>query len=49
MELADDISYNLHDLEDAISLGMITRTDWEDHNQAQEKDSNVLKEERFNS
>lgn len=49
MELADDISYSLHDLEDAISLGMITRTDWEDHNQAQEKDSNVLKEERFNS
>ena len=33
MELADDISYSLHDLEDAISLGMITRTDWEDHNQ----------------
>ena len=49
MELADDISYSLHDLEDAISLGMITRTDWEDHNQAQEKDSNVLKVKRFNS
>ena len=31
MELADDISYSLHDLEDAISLGMIVRHDWENH------------------
>ncbi|WP_267531064.1 anti-phage deoxyguanosine triphosphatase [Acinetobacter oleivorans] len=31
MELADDISYSLHDFEDAISLGMITRAIWEDH------------------
>lgn len=32
MELADDISYSLHDLEDAISLGMVTKRDWDDHN-----------------
>lgn len=30
MELADDISYSLHDLEDAIALGMVTRADWEE-------------------
>ena len=34
MELADDISYSLHDLEDAISLGMVLRKDWETHNNA---------------
>lgn len=32
MELADDISYSLHDLEDALSLGMITRAAWDHHN-----------------
>ncbi|OTS53359.1 anti-phage deoxyguanosine triphosphatase [Acinetobacter pittii] len=31
MELADDISYSLHDFEDAISLGMITKAIWEAH------------------
>lgn len=31
MNLADNISYSLHDLEDALSLGMITKTDWEEH------------------
>lgn len=31
MELADDISYGLHDLEDAISLGLITRDIWRTH------------------
>ena len=31
MELADDISYGLHDLEDAISLGLITQTIWQVH------------------
>jgi dGTPase len=31
MNLADNISYSLHDLEDALSLGMITKTDWEKH------------------
>lgn len=47
MELADDISYSLHDLEDAISLGMITRSDWENHNQANEEDNADSKENRF--
>lgn len=28
MELADDISYSLHDFEDAISLGLITLKEW---------------------
>lgn len=31
MELADDISYGLHDLEDAISLGLITQAIWTKH------------------
>ncbi|MFV7642584.1 anti-phage deoxyguanosine triphosphatase [Shewanella algae] len=31
LELADDISYSLHDLEDAISVGMIRRKDWDEH------------------
>lgn len=33
MELADDISYSLHDLEDAISLKMVNQGDWVAHNQ----------------
>ncbi len=36
MELADDISYSLHDLEDAISLRMVTREDWDEHNNGKE-------------
>lgn len=36
MELADDISYSLHDLEDAISLGMVSRKDWDVHNNSEE-------------
>lgn len=31
MDLADEISYSLHDLEDAISLGMVTRAMWMEH------------------
>ncbi|BFM03769.1 hypothetical protein Psyaliredsea_24160 [Psychrobacter alimentarius] len=29
MNLADNISYSLHDLEDALSLGMINEKQWE--------------------
>ncbi|HHY0465101.1 TPA: anti-phage deoxyguanosine triphosphatase [Vibrio parahaemolyticus] len=36
MNLADNISYSLHDLEDALSLGMITKTSWEQHFQGKE-------------
>jgi dGTPase len=28
MELADDISYGIHDLEDSIALGLVTETQW---------------------
>jgi len=31
MNLADNISYSLHDLEDALSLGMITKDHWLSH------------------
>ena len=31
MDLADEVSYSLHDLEDAISLRMIDRNMWMDH------------------
>lgn len=31
MELADDISYSLHDLEDAIALGLVTHKGWNEY------------------
>ena len=31
MELADDIAYAIHDLEDAIVMSMVTRSDFEEH------------------
>ncbi|EHQ9268536.1 deoxyguanosinetriphosphate triphosphohydrolase family protein [Vibrio parahaemolyticus] len=37
MNLADNISYSLHDLEDALSLGMIARDDWLKHFKGHEK------------
>ncbi|APR65987.1 dGTPase [Thalassolituus oleivorans] len=36
MELADDISYSLHDLEDAIALGLVTRTGWNEYCESDE-------------
>ncbi len=30
MELADDIAYGIHDLEDAIVLGLVDRTQWQE-------------------
>ena len=31
MNLADNISYSLHDFEDALSLGMVTQSHWQKH------------------
>ena len=31
MDLADDISYGIHDLEDMIALKLISRDDWDEH------------------
>ncbi len=31
MDIADDISYGLHDLEDSIAMGMLTREAWEEY------------------
>ncbi len=31
MDLSDDISYGLHDLEDAVAMGMLTRPMWEEY------------------
>lgn len=42
MELADDISYGLHDLEDAIALRMITKKDWDDYFATFEENEKVI-------
>ncbi|WP_335975858.1 anti-phage deoxyguanosine triphosphatase [Acinetobacter calcoaceticus] len=56
MELADDISYSLHDFEDAISLGLISLNEWNNYNEkkksiftACEYDSEELGKRLFNS
>lgn len=41
MNLADNISYSLHDLEDALSLGMITRYVWDEHFKGKEQLFNI--------
>lgn len=54
MELADDISYGLHDLEDAIALKLITRIEWEHYFDDQEtykelKDISLTKDKIFSA
>ncbi len=36
MDLSDDISYGLHDLEDAVALGVLTRQMWEEYIEGKE-------------
>ncbi len=36
MDLSDDISYGLHDLEDAVAMGMLTRDMWEEYIEGKE-------------
>lgn len=52
MELADDISYGLHDLEDAITLKLITSIEWDNYFNNKEtysklNDSNLTAEKVF--
>lgn len=42
MDLADDIAYGVHDLEDAIVLGMVTLPMWQAHLEPKLLDSNCL-------
>lgn len=42
MNLADNISYSLHDFEDALSLGMITQRHWREHFEGKENLFNDL-------
>ena len=48
MELADDISYGVHDLEDALALGLVTERQWrEDVLQEAHEDSLLITEAEF--
>ncbi|WP_286871667.1 anti-phage deoxyguanosine triphosphatase [Idiomarina sp. UBA4520] len=48
MELADDISYGVHDLEDALALGLVTERQWrEDVLQQTHEDSPLITEAEF--
>lgn len=42
MELADDISYSLHDFEDSLALNMIKESDWRERMEGKEKLFNGL-------
>lgn len=48
MDLADEISYSLHDLEDAISLGMITKNVWNEYFSGKEDVITACHDEHFN-
>ncbi|PHQ77797.1 MAG: dGTPase [Idiomarina sp.] len=48
MELADDISYGVHDLEDALALGLVTERQWrEDVLQLAHEDSPLVTDAEF--
>jgi len=48
MELADDISYGVHDLEDALALGLVTERQWrEDVLQQAHEDSPLVTDAEF--
>ena len=48
MELADDISYGVHDLEDALVLGLVTERQWrEDVLQQAHEDSPLITDRKF--
>ncbi len=38
MDISDDISYGLHDLEDSIAMGMLTREMWEEYIDIEKQD-----------
>lgn len=48
MDLADEISYSLHDLEDAISLGMITKNIWNEYFSEKEDVISACHSKHFN-
>ena len=50
MELADDIAYGVHDLEDALALAFVTQKEWSEHilsNKNLFQSSPIIKDEKF--
>lgn len=50
MELADDIAYGVHDLEDALALTFVTQKEWSEHilsNKNLFQSSPIIKDEKF--